>query len=170
MGRQLRSRIPVIHESLLPKQIPFERIVETDKYLRHQQKSDYDRRHRAREKPKLRVGDTVFIPDRGEYGKVVAEADTPRSLVVSTNTGTLRRNRRKLVSVTMAPDRSDDSLSIEDYPDVINETDYPVPDPVDDGGPEPEEEPAAPDQGAQAHNQVVTRSGRVVKPREVLDM
>ena len=63
-------------------------------------------------------------------------------MVVSTNTGTLQRNRWKLVSVTMAPDRSDDSLSIEDYPDVITETDDPVPDPVDDGGPEP----AAPDQ------------------------
>ena len=40
----------------------------------------------------------------------------------------------------MASDRSDDSLSIEDYPDVIIETHDPVPDPVADGGPEPEEE------------------------------
>ena len=47
MRRQLRSRIPVTQESLLPKQIPFERIVETDKYLQQQQKSDYDRQHRS---------------------------------------------------------------------------------------------------------------------------
>ena len=79
MGRRLRSNVPTIQSSLPPEAIPLEKLRDKDEHVRAKQKEDFDRRHRVKEMPTLPIGQAVYIPDRQEYGRVVAQASSSRS-------------------------------------------------------------------------------------------
>ena len=158
MGRQLRTRVPLfrrdLHEDTEFKQ--------RDVHIKSKMKADYDRRHRVRELPDLRPGQEVWIKTpRTEEGVVVPS----RSVDIQTSSGfKTRRNRSHLrlrdsSQVVPAPSLPKDhnhlpSLgkpdnSVENLPD----TDYSEKTQVNS-------EPVA----------KTTRSGRVVKPRDILTM
>ena len=63
--------------------------------------------------PTLHMGDTMRILDRRTMGRVVKEI-APRSLVVETQEGNFRRNRRALVLISKDQDERGGKMSEEE--------------------------------------------------------
>ncbi|XP_027143510.1 heat shock 70 kDa protein 12B [Larimichthys crocea] len=77
---------------------------DTERRYAQIEKENYDRRHRAHEMPPLQEGDHVWVKDILERGTVVSHAGTPRSYMIETPRGTLRRNRYHLSPTPTAPE------------------------------------------------------------------
>ncbi|UYV71234.1 K02A2.6-like, partial [Cordylochernes scorpioides] len=149
MGRKLRTTLPIAPENLNPKLVDSQALKRKEGRRRKDMKSRYDRRCGATDMEDLSEGDTVWITDMRTWGIVKQKASTPRSYMVDTPVGTLRRNRfhlRKGVTVQYPADPSTPTFSGEEL--VENEktpvVDYPSNDSED--------------------GQIRTRSGRIVKP------
>lgn len=116
-GRKLRTTVPIIEESLQPQLIPRTKIAQRDEILKSTRKRDFDRRHKARELSTLDKGQNVWITDKREYGRVLEKAETPRSYIIETNNGTVRRNRFHLIpAFNVNADESFEPDPIPDYP------------------------------------------------------
>ncbi|UYV71909.1 K02A2.6-like [Cordylochernes scorpioides] len=153
MGRKLRTTLPIAPENLNPKLVDSQTLKRKEGRKRKAMKSRYDRRCGATDMEELSEGDTVWITDMRAWGIVKKKASTPRSYMVDTPVGTLRRNRfhlRKGVTVQYPADPSTPTFSEEEL--VENEktpvVDYPSNDSED--------------------GQIRTRSGRIVKPLDRL--
>ncbi|UYV67105.1 hypothetical protein LAZ67_4003902, partial [Cordylochernes scorpioides] len=156
MGRKLRTTLPIAPDNLNPKLVDSQTLKRKEGRRRKDMKSRYDRRCGATDMEELSEGDTVWITDMRTWGIVKKKVSTPRSYMVDTPVGTLRRNRfhlRKGVTVQYPADPSTPTFSGEEL--VENEktpvVDYPSNDSED--------------------GQIRTRSGRIVKPlyRSVVD-
>ncbi|UYV69217.1 K02A2.6-like, partial [Cordylochernes scorpioides] len=152
MGRKLRTTLPIAPENLNPKLVDSQALKRKEGRRRKDMKSRYDRRCGATDMEELSEGDTVWITDMRTWGIVKKKASTPRSYMVDTPVGTLRRNRfhlRKGVTVQYPADPSTPTFSGEEL--VENEktpvVDYPSNDSED--------------------GQIRTRSGRIVKPMDI---
>ena len=83
-----------------PNVLPDNTIIqEKENRIRQQSKLNFDLRHRAHCNSTLQPGDSVIIRDKSAVGKVVQNHQTPRSYIVSTPSGMLRRNRSALSKV-----------------------------------------------------------------------
>ncbi|UYV64399.1 hypothetical protein LAZ67_3000530 [Cordylochernes scorpioides] len=149
MGRKLRTTLSIASENLNPRLVDSQTLKRKEGRRRKDMKSGYDRRCGATDMEELSEGDTVWITDMRIWGIVKQKASTPRSYMVDTPVGTLRRNRfhlRKGVTVQYPADPSTPTFSGEEL--VENEktpvVDYPSNDSED--------------------GQIRTRSGRIVKP------
>ncbi|UYV76722.1 K02A2.6-like, partial [Cordylochernes scorpioides] len=149
MGRKLRTTLPIAPENLNPKLVDSQTLKRKEGRRRKDMKSRYDRRCGATDMEELSEGHTVWITDMRIWGIVKQKASTPRSYMVDTPVGTLRRNRfhlRKGDTVQYPADPSTPTFSGEEL--VENEktpvVDYPSNDSED--------------------GQIRTRSGRIVKP------
>ncbi|UYV70903.1 K02A2.6-like [Cordylochernes scorpioides] len=149
MGRKLRTTLPIAPDNLNPKLVDSQTLKRKEGRRRKDMKSRYDRRCGATDMEELSEGDTVWITDMRTWGIVKKKASTPRSYMVDTPVGTLRRNRfhlRKGYAVQYPADPSTPTFSGEEL--VENEktpvVDYPSNDSED--------------------GQIRTRSGRIVKP------
>lgn len=106
MGRKLKTRLPVLKGNLMPQQPDHRVIRQTDDAAKAQYKAQYDLWYGARPFPTLKPGDSFFLVKLEEEkqwtnpGTVILVDPENRSDQVSTNSGTLRRNRRHL---QMAP-------------------------------------------------------------------
>ena len=118
MGRRLRTTVPMVHEQLVPRQIPWSDIVEKDKQSRETQKQQYDKSHRAKQLPPLEDGAAVFLQDRREHGRVLSKASSPRSYYVVTPSGTFRRNRKRLIVANERVDTEDEDDDLPEVPDA----------------------------------------------------
>ncbi|UYV72254.1 hypothetical protein LAZ67_9002361, partial [Cordylochernes scorpioides] len=130
MGRKLRTTLPIAPENLNPKLVDSQTLKRKEGRRRKDMKSRYDRRCGATDMEELSEGDTVWITDMRTWGIVKQKASTPRSYMVDTPVGTLRRNRfhlRKGVTVQYPADPSTPTFSGEEL--VENEktpvVDYP---------------------------------------------
>lgn len=97
MSRRLRTRIPVIQQQLNRAKVDNERLTAANDKIKDRQREVYNRRHNAKLLPQLEAGDEVWVRDANCIGRVVRRASTPRSYIVNTPRGTVRRNRRALV-------------------------------------------------------------------------
>ena len=100
-GRKIRTRLPSIRESLLPRD---SEVRQRDAEVKCRQKLDYDRHHGVKTLPPLIPGDTVRIMTDNEkpgwtQPGTVTERCHNRSYIVSTPSGTFRRNRKHLKKV-----------------------------------------------------------------------
>ena len=112
MGRNIRSTLPQTTESLTPQWPYLREFKRLDKEFKEKQKADYDRRHR--------VHDLQAIPDHTDVwvttdshrtsGRVVTSAGTPRSYIIETPSGEIRRNRSHL---NINPARAETSTSTQ---------------------------------------------------------
>ena len=95
MGRRIRTDIPQVKDNLIPKWEHSQNFRQLDEKTR---KDNYDRHHRVRTLPMLPDKQTVWVETRGHQvpGQVVQTASTPRSYVLQTPSGELRRNRAHL--------------------------------------------------------------------------
>ncbi|UYV66085.1 hypothetical protein LAZ67_4000114 [Cordylochernes scorpioides] len=130
MGRKLRTTLPIAPENLNPKLVDSQTLKRKEGRRRKDMKSRYDRRCGATDMEELSEGDTVWITDMRTWGVVKQKASTPRSYMVDTPVGTLRRNRfhlRKGVTVQypadpLTPTFSGEELVENEKPPVV---DYP---------------------------------------------
>ncbi|UYV62131.1 hypothetical protein LAZ67_1007944 [Cordylochernes scorpioides] len=149
LGRKLRTTLPIAPENLNPKLVDSQTLKRKEGRRRKDMKSRYDRRCGATDMEELSEGDTVWITDMRTWGIVKQKASTPRSYLVDTPVGTLRRNRfhlRKGVTVQYPADPSTPTFSGEEL--VENEKTPVVDHPSNDS----------------EDGQIRTRSGRIVKP------
>ena len=101
MGRRLRTTLPQVQQSLVPQWPYLEQFQTQDRKYKQQQKENYDKRHRTSTLPEL-PDDTPVLVQTGNSrvpGTTLTQTDAPRSYLVQTSSGTVRRNRRHLVAI-----------------------------------------------------------------------
>ncbi|KAJ8009582.1 hypothetical protein DPEC_G00090370 [Dallia pectoralis] len=101
LGRQLKTPVPTLEKLLVPKWPSFKMVKEKDKRAKDSYKRSYDRRNNTDPLPELKPGDIVSVKldkDRGwtTPATVIQHSGTPRSYLIHTEKGVLRRNRRHL--------------------------------------------------------------------------
>lgn len=96
MGRQLRTTIPQLPATLRPRWPNLGEFRKTEKRAKENKKRNYNLRHRARPLLPLQSGQNVWLPREEKQGTVIQQATTPRSYVVRTDEGQVRRNRAHL--------------------------------------------------------------------------
>lgn len=94
MGRKLRTRVPCHPDELKPETPDYDHIRRKEREYRAKLKFSYDQRHRVVEGEELSPGDRVWIPDLKAEGTVIKQHESPRSVVIQTSNGQVRRNRR----------------------------------------------------------------------------
>ena len=98
MSRKLRTDVPSSRQARKPAVPDRELLITREKEIKRKQKSNFDRRHRARDLSPALQGDLVWIPGRNERG-TVGDQVGPRSYRVGTPTGEFRRNRRDILPI-----------------------------------------------------------------------
>ena len=135
MGRRISTKIPMLPQNLKPKW-PSHSVVQcADQKAKSDYEFYYNRRNSARPLPQLQPGDTVRVKTdqekRWNTPATVVSASAPRSYVVQTPRGTLRRNRRHLQKVpTSANESLPETLSVlpmDTYEPVVPVVEEPQP-------------------------------------------
>ena len=101
LGRQIRTMVPTVDRVLSPKWPNMAKVRMADARAKAGYSCDYNRRHGARALRPLNPGDSVALKLDGESGWVTAGTvrrshPSPRSYLIQTENGVLRRNRRHL--------------------------------------------------------------------------
>ena len=101
MGRKIRTDIPQVKNHFVPKWEHIQNFRTLDQQYKQTQKENYNRRHRVRTLPELPENQAVWVGIRGQSGpqiprQISCPASTPRSYIVETSSGELRRNRAHL--------------------------------------------------------------------------
>ena len=98
MGRPIRSDLPLVKTSLIPGWPYLNAFRTHNQEFKERQKRDYDERHRVRPLPEIPNGTDVWVTTDGKArpGQVLSPAGAPRSYVVDTSAGHIRRNRSQL--------------------------------------------------------------------------
>jgi len=99
IGRKIRTDIPISKTQLTPQWSYLEDFQERDREYKAKQKQNYDQRHRTRPLDPLPVDTPVWIRTRNDHtpGQIRSPATTPRSYIVTTPDGELRRTRQHLI-------------------------------------------------------------------------
>ena len=115
MGRRLRTCLPLVKEQLLPKWPYLGRFRELNLRYKEKQKREFDKRHRTKDMAVIPDNTKVWISSDGEQtkGTVASSANSPRSYLVDTQSGTIRRNRHHL---KVDPSPVDNNTSSEAEP------------------------------------------------------
>ena len=103
MGRQVRSNIPQTSDTLKPQWPYLGDFRQSNQKLKAKQKANYDSSHGPRPLAEIPDDTTVWVTTENQHspGRVAAHADAPRSYLVQTPVGQIRRNRAHL---TIRPD------------------------------------------------------------------
>lgn len=98
MGRQIRANIPLHKDKLNPDWKYLEPFRKQNKEFKDRQKKDFDRRHRTQPLSTLPDNTEVWVTTGNQQipGRVVSSASAPRSYLVTTPSGDIRRNRSHL--------------------------------------------------------------------------
>jgi hypothetical protein len=147
MGRKLQTLLPIAPKQLKPKLPNFRSLRENEKESKIKQKRNYDRRHRARLLTKVKTNDKVWIKDQKSL--------EPRSYIIQTDSGGIRKNRRHLVKIPESV-KDNDKITSETAPDNFSKSDNKNKD--------------IPDNLSDQTDYYVTRSGRISKPHDTLNL
>lgn len=153
-GRKIRSRVPIAAVELKPGWPDLSIVRGREEVRKQEQKAYFDSHHGARDQKKIPVGTEVWIRDMKVPATVTQEAETPRSYIVSSPRGTIRRNRKDLTP--LYPSSPDLSKQGPSFPDSSKQ----IPEAIK------LDVPAA----ACAAGATTTRSGRVVSAPRRLDL
>lgn len=155
MGRRLRTPVPQLPSLLIPN-LPNKTAVETrERERRIKDTTVYNRRHRVRELPQLSPGQPVWITDTKSEGTVISSHSTPRSYVVESPSGAIRRNRHHLLPLP------ENTSRIQNASTPVRPTEGALPTPN-------QSETAVQTPKSLAQSPVKTRYGRVVvKPQRL---
>ena len=106
MGRKLRTTLPVVRQQLILQWSCLKSFRKSNDKCKQQQKTYYDQRHSL---PELAEDTPVWITTdkQKSQGTVTRSLDCPRSLIVSTSTGELRRNRRHLNAIPQPQEQAE---------------------------------------------------------------
>ena len=94
MGRKIRTDLPQTSKTLIPQCPYIEQFRKENKAFKEKQKKDFDRRHRVRDIPELPDNIEVWITTHARPipGTVLKPTGEPRSYIVQTPSGNIRRN------------------------------------------------------------------------------
>ncbi|KAL8616423.1 hypothetical protein ACOMHN_041026 [Nucella lapillus] len=98
MGRKLKTKVPILPSHLQPQTPDHSLVKQKEECMKQQQRVNFNNRHAAKEAPALKPRDTVFIKDMNKSGEILAKHPNPRSYIVSTESGTIRRNKTHLMA------------------------------------------------------------------------
>ena len=119
MGRRIRTTLPQVTQHFIPKWPYLKTFQQLDKKYKNQQKRDHDRCHSARSLPELAEDTQVWVrtDNLQQSGKVISTSVEPRSYVVSTPTGQVRRNRQHIIQIPTQEDPPvvDQSISHDEF-------------------------------------------------------
>lgn len=95
-GRRVRTNVPQVKRNLIPNWPHVKDIKRLDSKHKATQKRNYDWRHKVKDLPTLPKRLPVWVDHQGSQvpGEIVQRANSPRSYIVETQSGGLRRNRR----------------------------------------------------------------------------
>ena len=99
MGRMIRTNLPQISEHLVPKWDYLDTFRGKHEQYKDKQNCNYDVSHRVQSRSEIPIGTEVWVSSGGNdrlRGKVTSSADTPRSHIVETPSGEVRRTRGHL--------------------------------------------------------------------------
>ena len=98
MGRRLRTTLPVVPDQLIPSWPYLDKFRNSNEQFKQRQKADYDRRHRTHPLAPIPNDTEVWVTSGStpSPGRVTAHSSTPRSYIVETPQGEMRRNRLHL--------------------------------------------------------------------------
>ena len=116
MGRRLRTCVPQVKEQLIPVWGYLEQFKKLNQAYKKKQKRNFDKWHRCQELDDLPENAKVWITseDRFVEGRVVQPAKSPRSYLIETPSGVVRRNRLHL---NVIPQKLEDSeAGLNDQP------------------------------------------------------
>ena len=118
MGRRLRGNMPLTRKQLIPEWTYMEDFKLQNKRFKERQKKNYDHRHRVCNIPPLPDNTKVWITssDQPTPGVIVRAANTPRSYIVNTPAGQVRRNRYHLNRKPVTEESSTDNRSVLENP------------------------------------------------------
>ena len=112
MGRKLRTRLPRIAPAS-PQSTAIARLKQKEVDYRTKQARNYNQRHRATAAlPPLEPEEAVWVRDLDCEGTVIRPTESPRSYLVATNRGPVRRNRRALLPLATDSGASDPNESL----------------------------------------------------------
>lgn len=118
MGRKLNTKLPSLR-SKSHSQIPNNpSLQEREQRYRDNQRLHFNNRHAVRSLPELSHGDLVHIKDLDRSGIITARHPNPRSYIVATEQGTVRRNRAHLVPTPEANQHTPETVQPETPPRV----------------------------------------------------
>lgn len=145
-GRNIRTRIPVAESELSPRWQGVSKFREEEEVRKQIQKKCFDDHHAAKELKEIPSGRAVWVRDLKVPAVVTKAAETPRSYIIQTPKGTVRRNRKFLRTYSpkqvdtagRMPSESQDAAEILPY--------------------------------AEDTSHVTTRSGRISRPPQRLDI
>ena len=122
MGRKIRTLFPQVDNLLIPEWTYMEK---NNQQFKQKQQRDYNKRHCRKELKPLPESTDVWITsgDKPVQGRILSSGETPRSYVVDTPTGQVRRNRSRLNLITESPRIQEESDRI-----VYQIPDSPTPD------------------------------------------
>lgn len=108
LRRQMRTTIPTLETKLQPVWPDLQLVRETDERTKENYKRTYDKRYGAKPLPELQPGLSVAVKQDSQKGwmepaTVLQKRDSPRSYLVHTEGGVLRRNRQHLKPILSAP-------------------------------------------------------------------
>ena len=160
MGRRLKTQLPVLPSTLKPRAQDLDTVKQKEDDCRSKQQENFNLRYRARDLPNLREGDKVWVRDQSREADVLSKTPHPRSYLVKTEKGVLRCNRSALVSLTPTQQKSPE----------LHQTDPPLSEPATDQT--TTQVPQTKKRGEEITSQKLpaTRSGRIVKPPQRLDL
>ena len=116
MGRKLHSTVPMIQEMYQPKLPPHSEISLKENLYRSKQQSYFNKRHRTCQLKPLKTGDQVWIPELHQQATVLHEV-APRSYLIQTPRGRIRRNRQHLTFLDTTENTvSRSATSLDDSP------------------------------------------------------
>ena len=98
MGRRVTTTVPQVSDQLTPQWNFLPDFRKQDDKFKKEQEMQYNRRHRVQNLPELPDNTSVWVTtnNTNEPGIVVSPAGTPRSYIVETNGGQVRRNQQHL--------------------------------------------------------------------------
>lgn len=164
MGRKLQTTLPTHPSVLIPTANGLNEFRKEDMKCKAAQKKNYDKIHRAQAQPVLSFGDNVWVRNQDSRipGIIAAKSTTPRSYIVDTEKGKLRRNARHLTKVSGKIHDESKSSDSDDEPEGL----------MDDG--KEQNYQTNPDSNARSpakpRNVTVTRSGRESRAPNRLDI
>ncbi len=104
MGRKLRTTVPVVPSSLDTQWSHLQDTRKAQCEKKTRQKKAFDKRHRVVDVRPLKPGEHVWVKDMNRRGTVKTHMTVPpRSYVVKTQHGDVRRNSRHLNPTPVAP-------------------------------------------------------------------
>ena len=99
MNRRIRTTLPILDSQLQPSVPNYTVVCEKEAKLKSENKNNFDIRHHANVLDPLDPGQSVWITGRRDSGIVMQPTEAPRSYLVSTPTGIVRRNRQHLTTI-----------------------------------------------------------------------